>query len=423
MEANDKATPTPGFDAWLPVALLWLVALLNYLDRLLITSMREAIEASLPMTEAQFGLLTSVFLWAYALFSPVAGFLGDRYSRRWVIIFSVLVWSAFMWLTGHVHSYSSLVLARVGMGLSEACYLPTALALITDYHRGRTRSFATGLHITGLYAGIALGGIGGYAAQYLGWRTGFTALGIGGIFYAFVLVRFLHDSPQTPVRDIAPSLAPGVGFFGAVRDLFILPAFCLLIVLNVGASVSNWLIYGWLPTYLREHFSLGLGAAGLSATGYIQIASFVGVIIGGKWADHWAAKSRRGRMYVPAIGYLFAAPALFLMASTAAIAVAIGAIMLFGLGKGFYDANLMPMLREISAERHSATGYGILNCTGGLAGGIATYLGGVLRDHKGDLGDSFRYAAIGIFVAGLLLLLLRRGPRASDPPNLSASGA
>src|SRR5687768_3378444 len=191
---------SPSIRIWLPVALLWFVACLNYLDRLMITTMRDPIKASIPMTDAQFGLLTSVFLWVYAFLSPLAGFLADRFGRSLVIVVSLVVWSAVTWLTAHVQTFEQLLLTRALMGLSEACYIPAALALITDYHRGPTRSLATGLHMSGIYAGAALGGIGGFIAERYSWRAGFNIFGFAGIAYAVVLSFFLRDAKSTPTE-------------------------------------------------------------------------------------------------------------------------------------------------------------------------------------------------------------------------------
>ena len=124
---------------WLVVGVLWIVSLLNYLDRLMLASMRDPIKDSIPMTDAQFGLLTSVFLIVYGLLSPLGGYLADRYSRKFVIVLSLLVWSAVTVWTGYVTSFGEMLAARAIMGISEACYMPAAVALILDYHKGPTR--------------------------------------------------------------------------------------------------------------------------------------------------------------------------------------------------------------------------------------------------------------------------------------------
>ena len=143
------STQTNSTYKWLLVAMLWVVAFLNYFDRILITSMRDPLVADFSLTDAQYGLLTSVFLWSYGILSPIGGFLADKYSRKIMIVFSVFVWSAVTLWTGFATSYHEMLIARTVMGISEACYIPAALALITDYHRTRTRSLATGLHMSG----------------------------------------------------------------------------------------------------------------------------------------------------------------------------------------------------------------------------------------------------------------------------------
>jgi MFS family permease len=403
----NRAAPTTR--AWLIVGLLWLVACLNYLDRLMLTTMREPVIHSIAMTEAQFGLLTSVFLWVYGLLSPFAGFFADRFGRSRVIIGSLLVWSAITWLTGHVHTFEQLLFARALMGVSEACYIPAALALIADYHRGSTRSLATGLHISGVYAGAALGGFGGVIAEHFAWQTAFTVFGLFGIGYALVVAFWIRDAPSAapatadsrPERPITP--------VATLRALFRQPAFYLLLLLNSLVGVANWGINGWLPTFLREKFHLGLGEAGLSATGYIQAASFIGVIVGGAWADWWSRTNPRGRAFVPAIGYLVAGPCLFLAAGADALPATIAGLIIFGLARGFFDSNLMPVLRHVADERYSATGYGFLNFISCATGGALIYGAGLLRDAHVDLRHVFQFSAAGLLVTGLLLLFVKAG--------------
>ena len=420
--------------AWLTVALLWVVALLNYLDRLMITTMRDPLKADIAMTEAQFGLLTSVFLWIYGIFSPLGGYLADRFSRRAVIVGSLFVWSAVTWLTGQMHSFGGLLAARALMGLSEACYIPAALALIADFHPGRSRSLATGLHMSGIYAGAALGGVGGYVAEHYGWRAGFDWFGLFGVVYALLVLLTLRDAPPaadvastaaapappatgttgtTPSRDGTARGATGLSVPEVLSALFRQPSFWMLMAINALVGVANWGIYGWLPTFLKEHFSLGLGAAGLTATGYIQVASFAGVLIGGVWADRWSAAQPRARAWVPAIGYCVVAPCLFLAVSTDLLPLAVAGLIVFGLGRGFFDANHMPALRFIVDERYSATGYGCLNFISCVTGGVMIYASGWLKDAQVDLARVFQASAIGLFLVGLLLFTLR--PRSAAP--------
>ncbi len=405
--------------AWLTVGLLWVVALLNYLDRLMITSMRDPLKADIAMTDAQFGLLTSVFLWVYGVFSPFGGFAADRLGRRGVILASLFIWSAVTWATGHMHSFGGLLTARAVMGLSEACYIPAALALIADYHPGSTRSFATGVHMSGIYAGAALGGIGGYVAEHFGWRAGFTWFGAFGVAYAIVLVAFLRDADSASATKTATTATPRIELGAALRALLTQRPFLILLGINALVGVANWGINGWLPTYLKDHFKLGLGAAGLTATVYIQVASFVGVLAGGVWADRWSRTQPHARALVPAIGFCVVGPCLFFGIDADALVLAVAGLVVYGLGRGFFDANLMPIVRTIADQRYSATGYGVLNFVGVLMGGAMIYVGGWLKDAQVDLARIFQVSAAGLLVVGLLLFTVkaRRSSHASpDSP-------
>lgn len=404
-----NSTQTASTYSWIIVAMLWIVAFLNYLDRILITSMRDPIVADFNLTDAQFGLLTSVFLWSYGVLSPFGGFFADRYSRKKVIVFSVMVWSAVTVWTGFATSFPEMLAARFLMGVSEACYIPAALALITDYHKGRTRSLATGLHMSGLYAGLALGGLGGYIAELWGWRSGFHVFGAVGVVYSILLLYILKDYKTSPAESEGETAAPveKISLTGALKELFTKASFFILLIYFAVLGIVNWLVYGWLPTFLKDHFHLKLGEAGISATGYIQIGSFVGVVLGGILADRWTRKNNRGRLYVLIIGFTLGAPFLFLMASTTVFSIAIMAMLIFGLARGFNDANMMPILRQVADGRYIATGYGFLNFLSTIIGGLMVYVGGALKDAQIDLSIIYQVSAVGMLLATWLLFFVK----------------
>lgn len=406
LEYRRAETREAGGYAWAVVGLLFVVALLNYLDRLILTTMREPIRADIPMTDARFGLLTSVFLWVYAGASPLGGFVADRFGRRRVIVTSLLFWSAATFLTGLATSLKQMLIARALMGVSEACYIPAGLAMIADYHRGPTRSLATGIHMIGIYAGAALGGIGAVIAERWGWRAGFRVFGGVGVAYGLVLLAFLRDAPVIESDDAEDS-ADRVPLGTALAEVLAAPAFLALLAVNVMVGVVNWAVYGWMPTYLKDHFRLGLGAAGMSATGYIQAASFVGVLAAGALADRWSRSSSRARALTPGIAFLVTGPCLVLAASTGVLGVAIAGLVMFGLGRGAIDANQMPLVRQIVSARRSATAYGLLNLISTAAGGVMVYAGGALMDAKIDLARIFQAAGAGVVVAGVILIGIR----------------
>jgi predicted MFS family arabinose efflux permease len=407
-------TPLPP-RAWLVVGLLWLVGLLNYLDRVMITTMRGSVVEAIPMTDAQFGLLTSVFLWVYAVLSPFAGFLADRFSRSRVIIVSLFAWSVITWLTAHATTFGELLATRALMGVSEACYIPAALALIADYHRTTTRSLAIGVHMTGIMVGSGLGGLGGWIAERHGWAHAFTIFGLVGVAYAVLVACLLRDAPagSGTAGPVRPEPGDGVRLGEALASLLSRPAFLLALGFWGLLGLAGWAFIGWLPTYLNEQFKLSQGAAGLSATGYLQAASLVGVLLGGVLADRWSRTNPRAPIHITVIGLCIAAPGVLLAAKAGALPLAIAGVMLYGLTKPFADANMMPILSLVADPRYRATGYGVLNLFSCTVGGLTVYLGGALRDAKVDVSGIFVFGALGLLISAAFLFFVRPRPAAA----------
>lgn len=402
--------PAGWFYPWAIVGILWLVAFLNYFDRNLIASMRDPIAAEFKLTDAQFGLLTTVFLLSYGILSPLGGYLADKYGRKRIIVFSVCIWSAVTLWTGFVSSFPEMLVARVIMGISEACYIPAGLAMIADYHKGKTRSLATGLHMTGLYAGQAFGGVGGYMSEAWGWRYGFQAIGLLGVVYGMVIFFALRDNkPSEETAPANPEIMPEKrpGLFPTLKLLLSEKSFLILLFYCSVVGMVNWMIYGWLPTFLKEHFTLGLGKAGLSATGYVQIGSLAGVLLGGWIADRWFRTNKRSRVLMMAIGFTLGAPFLFLMASTQVFGIAIAAMMVYGMARGINDSNLMPIVCQVIDGKYIATGYGFLNFLSTTIGGIMVFVGGMLMDAHISLSIIYQVSAVMMIIAAWSLLRVK----------------
>jgi len=394
--------------AWLVVALLWVVGMLNYLDRVIITTMHGSLIEAIPMTEAQFGLLTSVFLWVYGILSPFAGFLADRFNRSRVIVISLFAWSVLTWLTAHATTFHGLLITRALMGISEACYIPAALALIADYHRGSTRSLATGVHMSGIMVGSGLGGLGGWIAEHYGWTRAFAIFGLVGIAYTLVVALLLRDRPADAPDEGARILPrPQINLVDALRSLFAQRGFIFALCYWGLLGLAGWAVVGWMPTYLNEHFKLSQGTAGLSATGYLQFSALIGVLVGGYWADRWSKVNARARIYVPLIGILVAAPGILLASSLNWLPFALAGLVCFGLAKAFSDSNMMPILCTVADARYRATGYGVLNLFSCVIGGLTIYAGGILRDAKVDVSHVFQFAAGSMLVCAALLFFIR----------------
>lgn len=398
---------TKSYYPWLLVSLLCVVGALNYLDRMIITTMRSSIVEAIPMTDAQFGLLSSVFLWVYGLSSPIAGYLADKFSRSKVIISSLFVWSLVTWMTSMATSYEQLLFTRALMGISEAFYIPAALALIIDYHSGRTKSTATGLHIGGVYVGQSLGFIGAYLAETHSWNYAFTVFGLVGIGYSIFLLFLIKDKPKTEdsIEEVlnTKSSEEKISFKSGVSALMNNNLFKLaLIVWGLSGAIS-WMINGWLPTYYKEQFNLTQTEAGVYSTVYFFPAMLAGVIAGGAIADWWYKRNKNARILLPAVGFLIAVPGIFIASYTPIIWVTVLGFTLFAFVRPFLDANMMPILDMIVDKRYLATGYGILNLCSCVIGGIGIYLAGVLRDGNINLSLIFQVAALTMIICAFFL--------------------
>lgn len=421
----------PGKWAWIAVAVLWIVVMLNYFDRQLLAVLNTSItgeENGIKMSQSEFGMVTSAFLIVYATLSPVGGYLADRFSRKFIILCSLVVWSIVTWLTGKAESYEELLVARAAMGLSEAFYIPAALALISDYHRGNTRSMATGLHMSGIYAGQILAGCGAMMAgapYNLGWRLTFEAFGFIGVAYAIIVVLFLRD-PEAKADEVAEEktsevtenankedAAPAFGIWDVLKSLFSGRAMVLLLIMYAFAGFANWFLMGWYPRLLQDMFGISEADAGPQATSWINAAKYGAVLIAAVVADMWYRRNRNARAYVPGICFCVAGPCVILaMLPALGVPLALGLsatlalVAMQGVAQGSLDATLMPILRSQIDERFSATGYGLLNLTSVGAGALISWLGGYLKDAGVPLGVPLSIAGLLMVVCGILFFAL-----------------
>ena len=396
---------------WIVVGLLWVVALLNYMDRQMLSTMREAMQIDIAELESavNFGRLMAIFLWIYGCISPFAGAIADRISRKWLIIGSLTVWSGVTLAMGFCTTYNQIYVLRALMGISEALYIPAGLSLIADYFTGSSRSLAVGIHMTGLYLVQAVGGFGATIAAAFSWQQTFLCFGIAGVAYAALLAIMLEDrrnekSECGPDAAEPPAKEPVWKSFALIFSNI---SFWTILFFFAASSLPGWSTKNWLPTLFAESLGIPMSQAGPLSTITIAVSSFFGVLIGGSLSDNWVRKNIRGRIYTSAIGLAMMIPALVFIGLGSGLVSAIGAGVCFGVGYGMFDTNNMPILCQFVSSRHRATAYGIMNMTGVFFGALITQVLGRWADN-GNLGLGFALMAAALGIALLLQLTVLR---------------
>ncbi len=373
---------------WIITGLLAGVAMLNYIDRQMISTMRPAMQVDIGelTLAANFGRLMAVFLWVYGSISAFSGVIADRINRKWLIVASLFIWSTLTLCNAFATSFDQLYMLRALMGFSEALYFPAALSLIADYHDHRTRSRAVGIHATGIYLGQVFGGFGSTISKAYSWQHTFLLFGIIGMAYALLLIFFVHEKEREKTET---SFELGTH----LKSLFTSLPFWIILLYFTIPSLPGWAIKNWAPTLIANSLHLDMAVAGPLTTISISLSSFFGVLIGGSLADKWYQSNPRGRIYTSAIGLALTIPSLILLGFGTGFLSIISAAVFFGLGFGMFDTNNMPILCQFVDKNQRATGYGFLNMGGIFAGAIITDFLGKSTD-AGHLGRDLAYLSI-----------------------------
>jgi MFS family permease len=402
---------------WILVGLLWVVALLNYMDRQMLSTMRPSMQVDIAELQSatNFGYLMAIFLWIYGFMSPVSGIIADKFNRKWLIVGSLFVWSGVTFAMGYATTFHQLYWLRAVMGVSEALYIPAGLSLIADFHSPKTRSLAVGIHMTGLYMGQALGGFGATIAAEYSWQETFHTFGLIGIVYSLVLILFLREK-KGEMEAVAEmdSIKPknSTSIFKGLGILFTNISFWIILFYFTIPSLPGWATKNWLPTLFAGNLQIDMAKAGPLSTITIAASSFLGVIFGGILSDRWVQKNIRGRIYTSAIGLALTIPSLLLIGFGHTLFHVIGAAFCFGFGFGMFDANNMPILCQFVSSKYRATAYGLMNMTGVFAGAFITDLLGKSTD-AGNLGKDFAMLA-GIVLIALIIQLYFLRPKVND---------
>lgn len=412
---------------WWVIGMLWFVCFFNYADRQAIFSVFPLLKSELGLSDVQLGIVGASFMWVYAVIGPIAGWLGDRLSRKTLIVGGLIFWSVVTAATALCSTYWQLVLVRALGGLGEAFYFPASMSLISDYHGKDTRSRAMSIHQSSVYAGtIAGGAVSGYVAQYYGWRWSFGLFGILGVVLGMALVGLLREpvrgqseESRRPGPDALSSNSWNVG--STLAGIFKNRMVYVLVAVFIGANFVAMIFLSWMPSFLYRKFSMSLSMAGLNSTIYLQIASVLGVLSGGLMADALVRRHRGGRMITQALGLFGGVAFCFLTGWTMSVLVIVLAMAGFGYFKGLYDANIWASLYDVVSVKDRAVAVGLMNSLGWLGGGFAPVAIGAASERFG-MSACISATSVVYLVCGLILTWgILRHMRAEDPRQSFAS--
>lgn len=388
--------------AWSVVGLTGFAYLLNYADRQVIFSIFPVLKSELGFSDTQLGLTSAAFLWVYGVCSPLAGHAADRVPKSTLVCLSLMAWSAVTFLTGVARSAPAVLLLRGLMGLTEAFFVPAAVAAIASAHNSATRSLAIGLLFSAQVAGLVVGGwCGGFVTQVCGWRAAFYLLGGVGAIYAIPYYLFLRKTISE--RGAAPRRL-SVRCCSHWMDLLRTPTYVWLCIAFPTYTALLWLLYTWLPTFLFEKFQLSLADAGFTATAYLQVASLAGLICGGVLADRLSRWAKAGRFWVLCGGMMLSSPWAHIVAHSNELRIVKLALMAFGFFGGMFMANLMASALDVVASASRGTAVGLVNCVGTPVSGFAAWAAGALKARIG-VANVISGGALTAVIAGLLLTI------------------
>lgn len=398
MNVSD-APPVPARQAALLVALMWGAYFLNYCDRQAVFAMFPALRADLQMSDRQLGLTGAAFLWVYAFGCPLAGFLADRFSKRLLVVSSLAIWSLVTAATGLSGSGGVLLGLRAAMGVSESLFMPTAIALTAGAYAPMLRSRAVSVLTTAQIAGTVGGSwFGGWMADRGQWRGAFFVLGAVGLVYALPYFWFLRSIPEAQ-----PSATDGHDDPAHRFPLLRVNTFLLLCTVFPVFVFGLWLLYGWLPAFLHDKFSLTQAEAAFNATVFVQATTALGLLGGGRLADALYGNTKAARLWLMCASLLLCAPCLHALGNSQSLTDTRLAAAGFGLFSGLLMGNIFPAAFDVVSSHSRATAVGVLNFCGAIMSGCATLFGGELKQSLG-IGRLLSFTAVAYAGAALALV-------------------
>ena len=403
----------PSWYKWEVLILLWMAYLLNQADRQVFNTVLPAIRDALHLTDTSIGLIATIFNLCYAIMVPLGGWVGDKFSRKWVVTIAILFWSVATMFTGLATGVIMLILMRsVATGGGEAFFGPANYSLLGQYHK-ETRARAMSIHQTAYYVGVILAGwLAGYIADKLGWKYSFIIFGAVGVVWGIIMaIRLKDKKDDLDTKPSDSSVMSGeaktkVGLLDGFKTVFTTPT---ALMLTIGFSGLIFVITGfmtWVPAFLQEEFGQSQAAAGFNSMFYTYVAAFIGVLLAGSLSDKFAAKSNKARMLLQAFGLIAGSVFLFIMGGSRVLWVLYLSFAGWGFFRAFFDANTYTVLYDVTPARLHASCSSAMITTGFAVGALAPVVLGAMKESLGSLSATFPVLGVIWVVCGILMIIV-----------------
>ncbi|MBN7797495.1 spinster family MFS transporter [Parahaliea mediterranea] len=417
LSAANAATPATTY-AWYVVGLMFSVNMINYIDRMILAVIIEAIRIEIPMTDTQVGLLTGfAFAIFYGSVGLFLGLLADRYSRKHIMIFAITVWSLATAAGAMVSGFFQLLAARVLVGVGEAGTMPTTQSLIADYCQVRKRSLAYAILNAGGTLGLTIGLIGGgWVAGTYGWRAAFLTAGAISI-PVLLLLSFTLREPKRGALDAAGTETRPASFGTSLTTLWGVQSYRYIVV---SACFTAFLLYGvaqWLPAFLIRKYELSTAMVGAYTGLTIGAGSLIGSLLGGYLGNRLSQKDLGWLLKLPFLASLFYVPFHLAMLMTDHLQLSLAFLFMANMLGAMGFGSILASMHTVLAPHTRGIGTAVYGLTTSIFGvGLAPLIVGAISDYFGSQGhssaQSLEYGLtfavwVGIFISVALFLASR----------------
>ena len=373
---------------WFLIALLSCAFFFHQADRALFGLLTIPIQNDLHLTDVQIGWINTTLSWTLAAMTVVAGFLGDRFSRKWIITLSLIAWSLMTICMGFIGGFAGALFFRsIATGVGESFYAPSAYALIAVHHK-ETRSVALSIHQAALYVGLMVSGL--VVAWMLGllgtWRNVFIAFGAAGCALGVFFIWALRDGTNSCTNRRTQLSTSNFRLSTSLRAYFCNPsALCATAGFVAIVFVNNAYLF-WAPKFAAEKFAIGVGEAGKGVMLWHHLFAFAAILAGGITTDHFVKKMPRFRLGFQSVALLCGAPVLLWIGLAPSFASLLVAASAYGVFRGFFEVNTHASLFDVVAPDHRSTAVGLLNMIAFFFGGLSGVAMGALSQRWGVRG-------------------------------------